>query len=254
MLLNLTLILLVYMTSWFILSIIFKRNDVADIAWGLGFVVLSWSAFTLTKEKSLIALITNIMITVWGLRLFFHILKRNIKKAEDYRYKKWRENWRFFYLRSFFQVFMLQGFLLFIIVFPVLLINFHQPKCLTLVAIGALIWLAGFIFEVISDMQLANFLKDPKNKGEILQTGLWKYSRHPNYFGEITLWWGIFLIAASSNYGIFSILRPITITFLITKVSGIPMLEEKLMQNPDFVEYAKKTSILIPKTNHIIDF
>ena len=193
-------------------------------------------------------IIVSSMITVWGVRLFWHIFQRNKNKDEDYRYKKWRESWgRLFYIRSYLQVFILQGVLLYIIILPALLINREGGEGISYFTIvGVLIWAVGFFFEVIGDAQLARFLKDKKNKGKLMEEGLWKYTRHPNYFGEVLCWWGIFIVAVPVTGGLLSIVSPLTITFLIFKVSGIPLLERKMAEHPDFEEYSKRVSIFIP--------
>ena len=144
-------------------------------------------------------------------------------------------------------MYILQGILLFLIVCPVLLINksintdFNYFDLL-----GVAVWLLGFIFESVGDAQLARFIKDPANKGNLIQTGLWRCTRHPNYFGEVTMWWGIWLVALSVPYGLLGIIGPLTITVLILKISGIPMLEKKMTLNPDFAAYKKRTSVFIP--------
>lgn len=242
------LVLFIYMNFWFLVSVFKKKNDVADVAWGLGFVLLAFSSLALNKSFSLVALVTTSLVTIWGLRLAWHIYSRNKGKPEDYRYKAWRDSWgNWFYLRSYFQIYILQGLLLFIIALPVMLINIYCTEDFGVFAIvGSLIWLIGFIFESVGDAQLAKFIKDPANKGKLMQQGLWKYTRHPNYFGEVTQWWGIFIIALSTPLGFVSIISPITITFLILKVSGVPMLERKMEQNPEFAEYKKRTSMFIP--------
>ncbi len=195
------LLLFAYITVWFLISVIIKRNDIADIAWGLGFVFLAWLGgfFQGLNSKSIIV---NLLITVWGLRLSLHIFLRNYKKDEDYRYKKWREEWKNFYLRSFFQIYLLQGVLLYLIVLPVLFINYSNFSGFKLLDfIGVFIWLFGFCFEAVADYQLKKFISERSNKGKIMNKGLWRYSRHPNYFGEVTLWWGIFAIALASPDG-----------------------------------------------------
>lgn len=244
----LALVLFLYMNFWFIISLLRKRNDVADEAWGLGFVVLAWISFLLGTAQDIRGIIVGILVSIWGIRLSWHIFHRHLKHSEDYRYAKWRESWgKWFYLRSYAQVYLLQGVLLFCIATPILLINQSVTASLNyLDFIGVCIWLIGFVFEMVGDRQLTQFKKDPHNKGKILQTGLWGYSRHPNYFGEVLQWWGIFVLALSVSYGWFGIAGPLLITFLILKVSGIPLLEQKMMENPAFAEYKKKTSIFIP--------
>lgn len=246
--LTLIVILFVYMSLWFVVSLIKKRNDVADVAWGLGFVLLAWTSFFLSSDSGMRGLLVGILVSIWGLRLAWHIHKRNKGKAEDYRYLAWRKEWgKWFYPRSYVQVYLLQGILLFLIVLPVLLINKNVgPSLGVLDFVGVVIWLFGFYFEVVGDAQLARFIKNPANKGKLMQSGLWAYTRHPNYFGEVTQWWGIWLVALSVPSGVFAIIGPLTITFLILKVSGIPLLEKKMEENPEFSEYKRKTSIFIP--------
>ncbi len=243
------------MTAWFFVSVYTKRNDVADIAWGIGFVFVviasaMYNSSTLhIFEISSRVTIVLILVAVWGTRLSFHIYKRNKNKPEDKRYANWRSTWKYFYTRSFFQVFMLQGFLLLLIIVPVLIINsysFYQSGITMLDVLGIIIWIKGFVFESVGDAQLKKFIKDPSNKGKIMNQGLWKFTRHPNYYGEVMQWWGIFVIALSVPYGYFGIIGPLTISFLILKVSGIPMLEKGFAGRPDFEEYKRKTSAFIP--------
>jgi steroid 5-alpha reductase family enzyme len=245
---TLALILFLYMSFWFVVSLLKKRNDVADVAWGLGFMLLAWTSFFIGAGSGLRGLLVNILVSAWGLRLAWHIYSRNKGKTEDYRYLAWRREWgKWFYLRSYLQIYILQGFLLFLIALPVLIINTNQSTSLRWFdLIGVAIWLLGFLFEVIGDAQLARFLKNPANKGKLMQSGLWAYTRHPNYFGEVTLWWGMWLIATPVPYGVLGVIGPITITFLILKVSGIPMLEKEMEKHPDFLEYKKRTSMFIP--------
>lgn len=242
----LALTLLGYMAFWFILSVIKKRNDIADIAWGIGFVLLAWLSFFMSGF-SFKALLVNGLVTVWGLRLAWHIYHRNKNKPEDSRYVEWRRTWKNFYLRSFLQVFMLQGLFLFLISLPVMFVNHSVTGGFGILEIiGFLVWGLGFYFESTGDRQLKEFISSPANKGKVMDRGLWQYSRHPNYFGEVTQWWGIFLIALSISNSFFTIVGPITITILILFVSGVPLLEKKYAGRPDFEEYKKRTSIFIP--------
>lgn len=244
----LALIVLVYMSAWFVISVLKKRNDVADVAWGLGFVLLAWLSFSLAGTNGQRGVLTCLLVSIWGLRLAWHIHTRNKGKAEDYRYQQWRNEWgKWFYPRSYVQVYLLQGALLFLISLPVLVINRQVGSPLGLLdAGGAALWLLGFSFEAVGDAQLAEFIKNPANKGKLMQSGLWAYTRHPNYFGEVTQWWGIWLIALSAPNGWLTVIGPMTITFLILKVSGIPLLEKKMAENPAFAEYKRTVSLFIP--------
>jgi steroid 5-alpha reductase family enzyme len=246
--LTLAIILFLYMNLWFVISVIKKRNDVADVAWGLGFVLLAWVSFFLSGAADSRGILVNILVSIWGLRLAWHIHGRNKGKGEDYRYLAWRKAWgKWFYVRSYVQVYLLQGFFLFLIALPVLVINKAQhsdPGWIDF--LGIAIWLSGFCFEVIGDAQLARFIKNPANKGKLMQQGLWAYTRHPNYFGEVALWWGIWLLLLSVPGSWFAIVGPVTITYLILQVSGIPMLEQKMTAHPDFAAYKRRVSSFFP--------
>jgi len=234
------------MSFWFFVSVIKKRNDVADIAWGLGFVLLAWFSFYLSGY-SFKGLLVNFLVTIWGSRLAWHIYDRNKNKPEDLRYHQWRKTWKNFYLRSFLQVFLLQGIFLFLISLPVMFINRSVMGDFGILEIiGLFVWNIGFYFESVGDKQLKEFISNPANKGKLMDKGVWRYSRHPNYFGEVTQWWGIFFIALSIPGSIFTIIGPLTITILILFVSGIPLLEKKYAGRQDFEEYKKRTSIFIP--------
>lgn len=245
---TLGVVLFVYMSFWFVVSLIRKRNDVADTAWGLGFVTLTWVSFFISNSFDLRVLIVNTLVTIWGVRLAWHIHQRNKGKGEDYRYLAWRNEWgKWFYLRSYFQVYILQGIFLFLIVSPVLLINLSMGGIFGFFDyVGVFVWIIGFIFESVGDAQLKNFINDPQNKGKLMRSGLWQYTRHPNYFGEVMQWWGLWLVSLSVPNGIYFIFGPLTITYLILKVSGVPMLEKKMEENPDFADYKRTTSVFIP--------
>ncbi len=243
------MVLLINILFWYILALIKKRNDIADIAWGFTFILLSWSSFYFSNFN-LYSLLVNLLITIWGARLSFHIYLRNKNKDEDFRYKKWREEWKYFYLRTFLQVFLLQGLLAFLIVSPAIFVNINnQDLSLNYLILGIIIWITGFIFESVSDLQLKKFISKEENKGKIMQTGLWKYSRHPNYFGEVLMWWGIFSITLYDISNIYLIFSPLLITYLIVYVSGIPMLEKKYENNVEYENYKKITSKFIPWFN-----
>lgn len=238
--------LLCYMTLWFIVSVIKKRNDIADIAWGMGFVLMAWLSFIISGF-SLKALIVNALVTVWGVRLAIHIYIRNKDKPEDSRYLEWRKTWKNFFLRSYLQVFLLQGIFLFLISLPIIYINHSVSDSFGILEVaGLIIWGTGFYFETTGDKQLKDFMANPVNKGKLMDRGLWQYSRHPNYFGEVILWWGIFIIAISAPDSWFTIIGPMTITILILFVSGIPLLEKKYAGRPDFEKYKKQTSVFFP--------
>lgn len=246
------LLIFVYMNLVFILSLIKKNAAIVDIAWGLGFVlvVASHLARNSLASRSLEPrqLLTAILVFTWGTRLSWHIYKRNRGKPEDYRYANWRQKWgRNFVLRSYFQIFLLQGFFMLVILTPALLVLKNQTVRLNLLDfLGLAVWLAGFFFEATADYQLRQFKKNPEHRGRLITTGLWKYSRHPNYFGESVMWWGLFLIALSTPGGWLGIISPLTITLLLTRVSGVPLLEKKYAGSPEFEAYKARTSAFFP--------
>lgn len=243
----LALILFIYMNLWFVVSLVKKRNDVADIAWGWGFVLMAWASFFLSQFFSWQSILVNTLITIWGFRLALHIYARHRGKQEDYRYLEWRKQWgKWFFIRSYFQVFIVQGIFLFLIALPAIFLNLHSTFFSVFGIIGLLVWVVGFFFEAVGDYQLSRFIKNPDNKGKIMQTGLWQYTRHPNYFGEVAQWWGIFLIALSAPGALITIIGPFTISTLILFVSGIPLLEKKYIGNTDFENYKKRTSVFFP--------
>lgn len=233
-----------YVTGWYVLAVYRKRNDYADVAWGLGFVVVCLFLWWQTPRFPLLNVLTT-MIVLWGSRLSLHIGLRNAGKPEDFRYRQWRESWgKTILWRSYLQVFLLQGLFLLIIVSPVVWVSVNEPRSLTVVNyLGAGIWLVGFGVQLVADAQLAAFVKI-KKPGEVMQTGLWRYSRHPNYFGEIVMWWGIFVCTLSVPGSSWFIISPAIISWLLAFVSGVPMLEEKYKNNPAYQEYKRRTSAL----------
>lgn len=230
------LLVWLYMTIWYGVSLIKKRNDIADIAWGLGFVLVA--LYSLLTQQTPKLLFSFLLIFLWGVRLSVHIYHRNKNKKEDKRYKQFKDS-------PYLKVFLTQGFLMWLIAWPVI----HSTGALLwLNVLGIVIWALGFYFETRADRELRNFLQDTKNKGKILQSGVWALSRHPNYFGEVTMWWGIWILNLSavtfSNW--WTIIGPVTITYLILKVSGVPLLEKRYAGDPEFEKYKKRVSVFIP--------
>ena len=241
------LLITIYVTIWFVIAVYKKRNDVADIAWGPGYILICVFLY-ITQAHSSVTLLLYILVTLWGTRLCLHIYGRNKNKKEDFRYQQWREQWgNTFYWRSYLQVFLLQGIILLIIISPVLFAAVNASSQWNVFTItGLCCWIVGFYFQSVADHQLSVFVKQRKDNNEIMQTGLWRFSRHPNYFGELMMWWGIYIMIIPNPGSIFYILSPLTITFLLLFVSGIPMLEKKYESNVAFKAYKKRTSALIP--------
>lgn len=238
------------MALLWILSLLLRNSSIVDPFWGTGFVIANWLYFALTPDgfparKWLI----SILVTIWGLRLSIHLLRRNWGAGEDFRYRKWREEFgpRWWW-QSFFRVFMLQGVLLWIISAPLLAAQIYPtPNRLTVLDwVGVVVWAIGFFFEAAGDLQLTRFKSDPANKGRVLNTGVWRYTRHPNYFGDAAQWWGYYLIAAAGG-GFWTIWSPILMTVMLLRVSGVALLEKTLTTTkPGYKEYVESTSAFVP--------
>jgi len=239
---------IIFMHLWFVYAAITKRNDIADVAWGLGFILLA--TIGVCVNFNLKTLLVWLLVSFWGFRLAWHIFNRFIrKKQEDKRYLNWRQDWgKNWLFWSWAKVFLTQGFFLFLVALPIIFLSQQTTNDLTLVnLIGLLLWIFGISFETIADKQLKTFLSKPKQAGQgrIMKTGLWKFSRHPNYFGEAVIWWGMWLITFG-DYFWLTIIGPITITLLLRFVSGVPLAEAGFKDDKEFQEYAKKTPAMFP--------
>jgi steroid 5-alpha reductase family enzyme len=237
------------LTMIWVISLIVKDASIVDSFWGLGFVILTWFYhFKITDNQNFRSLVLCIMTTIWGVRLALHIFTRNHGNGEDYRYQEMRkQHGKSFWWASYLRVFILQGLLLWIIAVPLLIGQTDTENNLQLFDyLGIMFWLIGFLCEAVGDWQLMQFKKNPMNKGKVMDKGLWKYTRHPNYFGDALLWWGYFLFTFSVE-GYWTIFSPILMTFLLMKVSGVALLEQKLSETkPKYKEYTEKTSAFFP--------
>lgn len=241
------LVVFAFMVLAFIVALLIKDNSIVDFFWGPGFIIVTTFSLSMAPDIDIRKLIVFILVLIWGLRLSIYIFQRNRRKGEDFRYKHWRDTWKHFILRSFLQIFLLQGFFMYLISFPVWYINYHPGEVLTTFdSIGLILFGIGFLFESVGDMQLAFYKQDPKNKGKLITTGLWKYTRHPNYFGEVLIWWGIWFYAIGVQGGWITVVSPIIITLTLRFVSGVPMLEKKLKSYPGWADYARKTAPFVP--------
>jgi steroid 5-alpha reductase family enzyme len=241
-----------FMTVMFIVSRKFGRTDVVDAAWGPAFVVSAVSAFVLNSYDVSIGLnvqsLVIILVTIWAGRLSYTITRRLMSKPEDARYVKLRKEWQGNeFANTFIRIFLVQAVLATVISSALIHINLSLPTDVSTYAyVGCAIWLVGFYFEAVGDAQLKRFLANPKNKGKLMTRGLWKYTRHPNYFGEATMWWGMFVIALSTPYGWLGIVTPVVITYLLLFVSGVPMTEKAFEGRPGWDAYKKRTSKFLP--------
>lgn len=244
------LVILGLMIVLWLLSLALKNSSIVDIFWGTGFVIVAWIGFLLTPggfetRKWLL----NVLVTVWGFRLSLYILTRNWGKPEDFRYQVWRtEAGAAWWWRSFYKVFLLQGVILWIVSAPLLAAQVSpQPDHLTwLDYLAVPVWLVGFFFEAVGDWQLVRFKANPANKGMVLRTGVWRYTRHPNYFGDAMQWWAYYLVALVAG-GWWTIFSPIIMSTLLMRVSGVSLLEKTLKEEKlGYKEYIETTSEFVP--------
>lgn len=228
-----------------------KRTDIVDVAWGPSFIVCAAVAFYLNPFGIGLGInpqtIVSVLVTIWGSRLAWHIGRRFFKHSEeDKRYVELRKGWkRNLAVTTYLRIFVVQAILSLIISIAVIHINLSKYTDINLwTYIGAAVWLIGFGFESIGDAQLREHLRT--NKGTLMTTGLWRYTRHPNYFGEAVMWWGIFVIALGTPYGWVGIITPVVITYLLLFVSGVPLTEKAFEGRPGWNAYRKQTSIFLP--------
>lgn len=244
------LLILALMTTLWVVSVMIKNVSIVDLFWGLGFVIVNAYYFYASGEFFTRKILILILVSIWGLRLSIYLALRNIGKGEDFRYKEFRKNYgpkRYWWI-SFFQTFLLQGILMWLISLPLLGANFYTDtnELSVLDYFAIFVWIIGFIFEAGGDYQLASFKKNSANKGKVLNTGLWRYTRHPNYFGDSAIWWayGLFCIASGSYW---PVLGAVVMTLLIIKVSGVALLEKSLKTDkPEYNDYIQKTSAFFP--------
>lgn len=244
------LFIIILVTLLWILSIIIVDASIVDLFWGMGFVLVNLFYFIVSGDLSQRKILVSVLVTIWGVRLFIYLSFRNIGKGEDFRYQKFRQDYgpeRYWWV-SYFQVFLLQGGLIMLVSLSLLGVNngSRSGDLVFLDYLGMAIWLIGFVFEAGGDYQLSRFKKNPENKGKVLDNGFWKYTRHPNYFGDIVVWWSFAIFSiASGNY--WHIAGSVVMTVLIIRVSGVLLLEKTLKyKKPEYREYIRKTSAFIP--------
>ena len=246
---NLMAIMAMMFAVW-LLSLIKRDASIVDVFWGLGFVVVTWLTFLRADGYLGRKVLITVLTTLWGLRLALYICIRNWGHGEDRRYQAWRSQYgvRFWWV-SLFTVFGLQGMLLWVISLTLQVgqISEMPAKLVMLDLLGMVIWAVGFIFEAVADWQLYRFKAVPENKGKVMKKGLWAYTRHPNYFGEFLVWWGLFIITLATPGSGWVVISPLLISFLLLKVSGVTLLEKSIVDSrPEYADYIKSTSSFIP--------
>jgi steroid 5-alpha reductase family enzyme len=248
---NFVIIMVAILILW---QVAVRIGDVSfiDAFWAFGMVMLAVSSYMLTSGDPVRKLLLTGLCALWGMRLATHLFIRWRAHGEDPRYKKIlrrameKNGWNFS-TASLIMVFAMQGPMLFVVCLPVQLGQVATVPLGWLATLGAVIAVTGIAFETIGDAQLGAFRRDPAMAGKVLDTGLWRYTRHPNYFGDACTWWGLYLIAAEASPGWWALPGPLLITWLLTRLSGVPMLEYSLKKTrPGYAEYIRRTSGFFP--------
>jgi steroid 5-alpha reductase family enzyme len=239
----------IFTAAW-CLSLALRNAGIVDILWGLGFIAIAWFAFVVNSGPATPrALLVAALTTVWGLRLALHIGIRNAGAGEDHRYAAWREeSGSSFWWVSYFKVFLLQAVILWVVSSPLALVHTGSGSAdlapMDLVGLG--LWLVGFSYETVADWQLARFKREPSSSGKVMRSGLWSLSRHPNYFGEAVLWWGIGILVLPAA-GWLSLIGPALITFLLLRISGVALLDRTMVERrPAYADYIRDTPAFLP--------
>jgi steroid 5-alpha reductase family enzyme len=240
---------LALMTLVWVLSLVRRDASIVDVFWGLGFVLAGWVYFLTAEGHGPRGYLAIALVTLWGLRLSLYILWRNRGQGEDYRYREMRERHAgTFPVWSLVFVFWFQGLLLWSISMSLYQAQHPKPGALVLLDfLGLVLFVVGFAFEAGGDWQLARFKGDPANRGKVMDQGFWRYTRHPNYFGDAAVWWSFFCFAAATPGGWWTVFSPVLMTVLLMRVSGVTLLEKKLQETkPAYRDYAERTNAFLP--------
>ncbi len=257
------IVIFIHFTIYFFRAVKQNNFGIIDIGWGQGFVFVVWllmiyRVFILGENANAIGYLTLVLTSIWGIRLSSHIGQRNHGKPEDKRYVAMRAKIKppYVLLKSYVNIFLLQALFMLIIalvlVFNVMsgFANPVDPVMLIPIMLGVVVWLGGYFFQSVGDRQLAIFVANPDNKGKLMTQGLWAYTRHPNYFGEVLMWWGIAILAFANGFGVaialIGLISPLVVTWLLRYVSGVPLLEKHMKTKPGFSDYEKTTNIFFP--------
>jgi steroid 5-alpha reductase family enzyme len=240
--------LVVLMLAGWALSLPLRDVSIVDVIWGLGFVLVAWVSFAVAGGDETRRLVTALLTTIWGLRLAGYIARRKLRHpGEDPRYGVWREkHGDRFPLVSLFMVFGFQGLLLWLVGLALMGSAASTDDLGALAIAGIALWAVGLFFEAAGDQQMAAFKADPSNKGMVMDRGLWRYTRHPNYFGDFCVWWGLYLVALDGGAW-WAIVAPVIMTALLTRVSGKDHLEKSMSRRPGYAEYVERTSGFFPR-------
>ena len=248
MLFNAGLVVCAMLAVWLI-SLLRRDVSIVDIVWGLGFVAIAWLTYSLAEGGHRASWLAG-LTTVWGLRLAGYLAWRNLGKPEDYRYRAMREkHGPMFPISSLLYVFGIQGVAMWLVSLPIQngMAGAGSQRMTTLSWVGVLVWLVGFLFEAVGDLQLARFKADESNRGKVLNRGLWRYTRHPNYFGDFLVWWGLFLVSIGSPIDLWTVISPLAMSFFLVRVTGVALLDRNLSgRSAEYMDYMQTTSSFFP--------
>lgn len=244
---NLAVLAGYFVAIWF-LSLVVRDASIVDIGWGLSFVVVAWVTWSVTDPTSWREYLLILLVTVWGLRLSGYLAWRNLGQPEDHRYRKMRESHgAWFPLVSLFTVFLLQGAIAWVVSFPVQAGVFSSGRLSSTAYLGVGLFVIGLVFETVGDYQLARFKADPDNQGVVMDQGLWRYTRHPNYFGDFMVWWGLYAVAATPGNWWWTAIGPAVMSVCLIWVSGVRHLENAIRNRREgYEEYVNRTSPFFP--------
>lgn len=245
--LNAFLVMLILGSLVWLLSLPLKNASIVDSFWSVFFVAGAASYYLSIGQAGERSVLIAVLLLLWAVRLALHITLRNRGQGEDRRYRAIRaRNQPHYEFKSLFYVFSLQAVLAWIVALPLFGALSGQDPMSWLDALGVLVWLTGFGFEAVGDWQLTRFKADPANAGKVMDRGLWRYTRHPNYFGESLIWWGFWLIAASAGHA-WTLVAPLLMTYMLLRISGVALLEKDLqVRRPAYADYIRRTNAFVP--------
>lgn len=243
------IIIFIYFTLLFAMACWQRNYAIADIGWGAGFILTAFFSVWMSPQHSLLEIMVTLLVLLWGGRLSIYIYLRNKNKPEDFRYREMRESWgSHANLHAYVKLYLVQAVIMWIVSIAIMIAAEATSSPLTWQTwFFAAVAIFGFMYESLSDYQLAQFKKSPENRGKIMASGLWQFSRHPNYFGEIIFWWGISLLVMINSGQCLALISGLTMNILIVYVSGVPMLEKKYKDNPAYQDYIAKTNAILPR-------
>jgi len=243
-----TLLVVLFMVSalW-ALSVPLKDASIIDMFWGPLFVAIAWVLLAMGGEPALKPYLITLLVTLWGLRLGFHLISRNLGQGEDKRYQLWRQrggdNW---WLVTYYRIYLFQGGIALVVATPIIA-AFYRPDSFSFInALGVLIWAGGFVFEMLADVQLNQFKSRPESRGQVLDSGLWGLSRHPNYFGDALQWWGLGLVAFTGATW-WALIGPVAMTLVFLRISNDVLERGMRKRHPAYEAYIAATPKFFPR-------